>query len=66
MFENLEVLKELAKGYKDSYITAHFLAEYNSSQNVVKEYRKTGTVKSVFLSYSEEEMDLACEYFEEC
>lgn len=27
--ENLEVLKELAKGYKDSYITAHLLAEYN-------------------------------------
>lgn len=27
--ENLEVLKELAKGYKDSYITAHLLVEYN-------------------------------------
>lgn len=27
--ENLEVLKELANGYKDSYITAHLLAEYN-------------------------------------
>ena len=27
--ENLEILKELAKGYKDSYITAHLLAEYN-------------------------------------
>lgn len=27
--EYLEVLKELAKGYKDSYITAHLLAEYN-------------------------------------
>lgn len=27
--ENLEVLKELAKGYKDSYITTHLLAEYN-------------------------------------
>ena len=27
--ENLAVLKELAKGYKDSYITAHLLAEYN-------------------------------------
>ena len=27
--ENLAVLKELAKGYKDSYITAHHLAEYN-------------------------------------
>ena len=27
--ENLEVLKELAKGYKDSYITVHLLAEYN-------------------------------------
>ena len=27
--ENLGVLKELAKGYKDSYITAHLLAEYN-------------------------------------
>lgn len=27
--ENLEVLKELAKGYKDSYITAHLLTEYN-------------------------------------
>ena len=25
--ENLEVLKELVKGYKDSYITAHLLAE---------------------------------------
>ena len=27
--ENLEILKELAEGYKDSYITAHLLAEYN-------------------------------------
>jgi len=27
--ENLEVLKEFAKGYKDSYITAHLLVEYN-------------------------------------
>lgn len=27
--ENLAVLKELAKGYKDPYITAHLLAEYN-------------------------------------
>ncbi len=27
--ENLEALKELAKGYKDSYITVHFLVEYN-------------------------------------
>lgn len=27
--ENLEVLKELVKGYKDSYITAHLLTEYN-------------------------------------
>lgn len=27
--ENIEVLKELAKGYKDSYITAHLLVEYN-------------------------------------
>ena len=27
--ENLEVLKELAKGYKDSYIAVHLLAECN-------------------------------------
>lgn len=27
--ENLEVLKELANGYKDSYTTAHLLVEYN-------------------------------------
>lgn len=27
--ENLEVLKELAKEYKDEYITTHILAEYN-------------------------------------
>ena len=27
--ENSEVLKELAKGYKDEYITTHLLAEYN-------------------------------------
>lgn len=27
--ENLKVLKELAKGYKDSYIVAHLLVEYN-------------------------------------
>lgn len=27
--ENSEVLKELAKGYKDSYITTHLLTEYN-------------------------------------
>ena len=27
--ENIEVLKELANGYKDSYITAHLLVEYN-------------------------------------
>lgn len=27
--KNLEVLKELAKGYKDSYTTTHLLAEYN-------------------------------------
>lgn len=27
--ENLEVLKELAKGYKDEYITTHLLVEYN-------------------------------------
>ena len=27
--ENLEVLKEFGKGYKDSYCTAHHLAEYN-------------------------------------
>ncbi len=27
--KNLEVLKELAEGHKDSYITAHLLAEYN-------------------------------------
>ena len=26
--ENIEVLKELANGYKDSYITPHLLAEY--------------------------------------
>lgn len=32
----------------------------------VKEYRKTGTVKSARPDYSEEEMDFACEYFEEC
>ena len=27
--ENFKVLKELAKGYKDSYIATHLLAEYN-------------------------------------
>lgn len=29
-------------------------------------YRKTGDIKSVRPDYSEEEMDFACEYFEEC
>lgn len=43
---------------------------YPDSQNTlgmwVKEYRKTGTVKSARPDYSEEEMDFACECFEEC
>ena len=27
--ENIEILQELAKEYKDLYFTAHFLTEYN-------------------------------------
>lgn len=44
-------------GYPDSL---------NTLRMWVKEYRKTGTVKSVLPSYSEEEIDFACEYFKEC
>lgn len=32
----------------------------------VREYRKNGDIKSIRPDYSEEEIDFACEYFEEC
>lgn len=38
----------------------------NTIRMWAKEYSKTGTVKSALPSYSEEEIDFACEYFEEC